>query len=66
MDDAEMLADVKAYGAAKAWLERGEDELIPFAVAARRVAGESTLKIWREHRQLTQEVLAKRSKCLAR
>ena len=27
--DAEMLADVKAYDAAKARLENGEDELIP-------------------------------------
>ena len=28
MDDAEMLADVKAYDAAKARIERGEDEQI--------------------------------------
>ena len=29
MDDAEMLADVKAYYAAKARLEDGDDELVP-------------------------------------
>jgi hypothetical protein len=29
MKDAEMLADAKAYDAAKARLESGEDELIP-------------------------------------
>lgn len=62
VDDAEMLADVAAYDAAKARLERGEDEIIPFEIVERRLAGESTLKVWREHRGLTQEKLAKVSK----
>ena len=62
MDDAEMLADVKAYDAVKARIERGEEELIPLEMVERRLAGESTVKIWREHRGLTQEDLAKRSK----
>jgi DNA-binding XRE family transcriptional regulator len=59
--DAEMLADVRAYDAAKGRLKRGEDELIPFAITERRLAGESTVKVWREYRGLTQEELAKRS-----
>src|ERR1022692_4252429 len=62
MDDAEMLADVKAYGRAKARIERGEGELIPLEIIERRLAGESTVKTWREHRGLTQEELAKASK----
>jgi DNA-binding XRE family transcriptional regulator len=62
MDDAEMLADVKAYDAAKARIERGEDELIPLEITERRLAGENTVKIWREYRGLTQEDLAKASK----
>jgi hypothetical protein len=37
MDDAEMLADVKAYDAAKARLESGEDELIPLETTERRL-----------------------------
>ena len=61
VDDAEMLADVKAYDAAKARIERGEDELIPMEIAERRLAGESPDKIWREHRGLTQDGLAKAS-----
>ena len=32
VDDAEMLADVKAYDAAKARLEDGVDELIPLEI----------------------------------
>ena len=62
MEDAEMLADVKAYDAAKGRLERGEDELIPLEITERRLAGESTVKVWRQYRGLTQEELAKASK----
>jgi DNA-binding XRE family transcriptional regulator len=62
MADAEMLADVKAYDAAKARLENGEDELIPLEITERRLKGEPALRIWREHRKLTQEQLAKKSK----
>jgi len=62
MEDAEMLADVKAYDAAKVRLEDGEDELIPLEISERRLRGEPALRIWREHRKLTQEQLAKRAK----
>jgi mRNA interferase RelE/StbE len=62
MEDAEMLADVKAYDAAKARLEDGEDELIPLEITERRLRGEPALRIWREHRKLTQEQLAKKAK----
>jgi mRNA interferase RelE/StbE len=62
MEDAEMLADVKAYDAAKARLEHGEDEFIPLEITERRLSGEPALRIWREHRKLTQEQLAKKSK----
>jgi hypothetical protein len=37
MEDAEMLADVKAYDAAKARLESGEDELIPLETTEHRL-----------------------------
>jgi len=62
IEDAEMLADVKAYDAAKARLEDGVDELIPLEITERRLKGESTLRIWREYRKLTQEQLASKSK----
>ena len=61
MDNAEMLADVRAYDAVKRRLDRGEDELIPLEITERRLAGESPIKIWRDHRALTQEALAKAS-----
>jgi DNA-binding XRE family transcriptional regulator len=61
VDDAEMLADVIAYDAAQGRLARGEDELIPLEIAERRLAGESPVKVWREHRGITQEALAKAS-----
>jgi ribosome-binding protein aMBF1 (putative translation factor) len=65
IDAAEMLADVKAYDAAKGRLARGEDELIPLEMTERRLAGESAVKIWREHRGMTQEALA-RASCVSR
>src|SRR5271170_5669699 len=62
MEDAEMLVDVRAYDAAKARLEDGEDELIPLEITERRLKGEVALRVWREYRKLTQERLAKKSK----
>jgi DNA-binding XRE family transcriptional regulator len=62
LEDAEMLADVKAYDAAKVRLEGGEDELIPLEITERRLRGEAALRIWREYRKLTQERLAKKAK----
>jgi DNA-binding XRE family transcriptional regulator len=62
IEDAEMLADVKAYDAAKARLDDGEDELIPLEITERKLKGEPALRIWREHRKLTQEQLAKKAK----
>ena len=62
MDDAEMLADVRAYDAAKSRLDRGDDEVIPFEMVERRLAGESPVRVWRDHRGLTQVELAKVSK----
>jgi DNA-binding XRE family transcriptional regulator len=59
-----MLADVRAYDAAKGRLDRGEDELIPLEITARRLAGESPVRIWRDHRALTQEALAKVSRAM--
>jgi len=62
MEDAEMLADVKAYDAAKAGLEDGSDELVPLEITERRLRGEPVLRIWREYRGLTREQLAKKAK----
>jgi ribosome-binding protein aMBF1 (putative translation factor) len=61
IDDSEMLADVRGYDAARARLERGDDELIPLEIVERRLAGESAVKVWREYRGLTQEGLAEAS-----
>ncbi len=62
LSNAEMLGDVKAYDAAKARLDRGEEELIPLEITERRLKGESVLRIWRKYRKLTQEQLAKKAK----
>lgn len=49
-----MLEDVRAYDAAKA---RAEEQL-PLAIADRIMGGESEVRVFREHRGLTQAELA--------
>lgn len=55
---AEMLADVSAYDTAKAALASGDDELIPAEVANSLLGGENAIKVWRQHRGLSQHQLA--------
>ncbi|MEW6029071.1 MAG: helix-turn-helix domain-containing protein [Chloroflexota bacterium] len=56
--DEEELEDIRDYDAAKAELERGEDELIPAEVVFAILDGENPVKAWREFRGLTQQQLA--------
>lgn len=56
--DREDLADLRAYDRATAALAAGEDELVPAEVVARLLAGESPVRVWRDHRGLTQSALA--------
>jgi mRNA interferase RelE/StbE len=58
---AEAVSDGLAYDRAMAALAAGKDELVPADVAARLIAGEAPLRIWREYRGLTQVALAARS-----
>ena len=44
MEDAAMLADVKAYDAAKARLERGEDELVPLEIPSAGLSAKTRSK----------------------
>ncbi len=56
---AEKAEDIRAFDRAMVELERGEDEVVPEAVAQRLLAGdEHPMRVWREHRGLTQEALA--------
>lgn len=59
--DALMFSDIHAFDMAKQNLANGSDEVIPFSIIQRRLAGESPLKIWREYRHLTQETLAQKA-----
>jgi DNA-binding XRE family transcriptional regulator len=56
--DAEMLEDIRAYDGAKS----AKQELFPAEVAHRLVGGESPIRVFREHRGLTQAQLAKSAK----
>ena len=55
LEDAEMLADIQAYDAAKA---RDEESFPADLVYRITIDGENPLKVWREYRGLTQQQLA--------
>jgi DNA-binding XRE family transcriptional regulator len=56
-EDAEMLADIRDYDAAKEAVEGGE-EMVPARVVYAILDGQSPVKVWREYRGLTQRELA--------
>jgi DNA-binding XRE family transcriptional regulator len=55
---AEAMRDLQAYDAAVA----DQGETVPHDVVCRLVDGESPLKVWREHRGLSQAALAERAR----
>jgi mRNA interferase RelE/StbE len=57
----EELDDLRSYDNAMAALARGDEELLPDAMVGRLLAGEPALKVWREHRGLSQAELSRRS-----
>ena len=61
VEAAQTLEDLQAYDRVVAELEAGREELVPAAVAARLVAGESPVRAYREWRGLSQAELARRS-----
>lgn len=62
---AEMLGDVKVYDEAKRRLAAGEDELVPAEIAERLLDGENPVRVWREHRGMNGQALAKKAQISA-
>lgn len=58
VEAAEDAADLAAYDRAKHALASGEDELVAPEFAARLIAGEPPVRVWREARGLTRAALA--------
>ena len=58
LEKAEMLDDVAAYDRAKAALVAGDDELVPAMVANAILDGENPIRVWRQHRDMSQVQLA--------
>ena len=50
--------DLQTALAVRKRIEAGTEELVPAAVADRLIDGASPLKVWREHRGLSQSALA--------
>lgn len=58
VSEAEMLQDVRDFDEVKAAIERGEEELVPAEVVDALLEGENPIRVWRQHRGLTQQQLA--------
>jgi DNA-binding XRE family transcriptional regulator len=58
LDRIEELEDLIAIDRAKANLEAGTDEFVPMEMVDRLIAGESPIKVWREHRGMKAIELA--------
>ena len=56
--EAEMLQDIRDYDEAKLALASGAEELIPSEVTYALLDGENPIRVWREHRELTQKEVA--------
>lgn len=56
--EAEMLQDVRDYDEVKLAIANGEEELIPSEVTYALLDGENPIRVWREHRGLTQQQIA--------
>ncbi len=57
----EDFADLQSATAILRRIEAGDEELIPSEVVNRLLDGEAPLKVWSEHRQLSQAELARLS-----
>jgi predicted transcriptional regulator len=58
VEQAEMLEDIHSYDDAKYAIANGNEELIPASVVNALADGENPIKVWREHRKLTQQQVA--------
>ena len=61
IERVELLQDLHDSQDFEERLARGEEELIPGDVVERLVEGENPVRVWREHRGLTQEELGART-----
>ena len=58
---AEDASDMAAMRAFRERLAAGDEELLPEAMVDRILAGESSVRVWREHRGMTITELAKKA-----
>jgi len=58
LEKAEMLDDVAVYDRAKDALAAGDEELVPAAIVNAILDGENPVRVWRQHRGMSQVQLA--------
>jgi DNA-binding XRE family transcriptional regulator len=58
VEQAEMLQDIRDYDTVTEALKQGNEELIPSEVVYAILDGGNPIRVWREYRGLSQQVLA--------
>jgi DNA-binding XRE family transcriptional regulator len=58
INEIEMLEDIRDYDSVKQQLDEGQ-ELVPSELTYAILDGQHPVRVWREHRRLTQEQLAR-------
>jgi len=58
LEEVEAAADVAAARDAEARVAAGESEYLPIAMVERLAAGESPVRVWRQHRGMSAHALA--------
>ena len=58
VEQAEMLQDIQEYDAARAALDRGDEELVPGEVVDALLSGANPIQVWRKYRGKTRQELA--------
>ena len=56
--EVEMAQDVSDYDTTLKAVERGDEEIVPAKIVYAILDGENPIRVWREHRKLTQRQLA--------
>jgi DNA-binding XRE family transcriptional regulator len=61
VEAADDMADRAAVDSFHRKVASGEEELVPAAIVDRILSGENRIRVWREHRGLTLQMLAERT-----
>jgi DNA-binding XRE family transcriptional regulator len=58
LEESQLLEDIRDYDALRAAVEGEEEKTIPAEIVNALLDGENPVRVWRKHREMTQQELA--------